>query len=79
VWLPEFESGGAILYTSDGNPDTVTVPDPLPGSLDGALDPDLIAASGKTLIQYDPGTGEPTGSMSTGIASVWQREHAFPA
>ena len=57
-WFPVFEDGGVILYTSDGNPDTVTVPDPLSGWLDGTLDPDLIAASGKTLIQYDPGTGE---------------------
>lgn len=75
-WLPQFENGGVILYTSDGNPDTVTVPDPLSGWLDGALDPDLIAASGKTLIQYDPGTGEPTGAISSGITSVWQRRPA---
>ena len=77
-WLPQFENGGVILYTSDGDPDTVTVPDPLPEWLGDSLDPDLIAASGKTLIQYDPGTGEPIGSTSSGIASVWLREHAFP-
>lgn len=78
-WLPVMESGGVILYTSDGNPDMITVPDPLPGVLDGTLDPELIAASGKTLIQYDPESGEPTGSTSIGIASMWMREQAIPA
>lgn len=63
-WLPMFENGGVILYTSDGNPDTVTIPDPLPTWLDGTLDLDLIAASGKTLVQYDPGAGEPAGGAA---------------
>ncbi|HYH13144.1 MAG TPA: hypothetical protein VD789_12370, partial [Thermomicrobiales bacterium] len=62
---------------SDGNPDTITVPDPLPGMLDGTLDPEVIAASGKTLIQYDPESGEPIGSTSTGIASMWMREQEY--
>jgi hypothetical protein len=48
------ESGEVILYTSDGDPDTISVPDPLPPLLEGELDPGLIAASNKTLIQYDP-------------------------
>jgi peptidoglycan/xylan/chitin deacetylase (PgdA/CDA1 family) len=78
-WLPHLETQDAILYTSDGDPGTVTVPDPLPASLEGALDPELIAASGKTLIQYDPGTGEPVGSTAAGVAAVWQRPRAFPA
>lgn len=78
-WLPAMESGDVILYTSDGNPDTITVPDPLPGLLDGTLDPDLIAASGKTLIQYDPATGEPRGSTPTGIAAMWLRERDISA
>ncbi|MBA2288991.1 MAG: polysaccharide deacetylase family protein [Chloroflexia bacterium] len=71
-WLPMFENGGVILYTSDGNPDTVMIPDPLPTWLDGTLDPDLIAASGKTLVQYDPGTGEPTGGTAD-APTGWHR------
>lgn len=78
-WLPEMENGGVILYASDGDPNTITVPDPLPGPLEGTLDPDLIAASGKTLIQYDPASGEPIGSTSTGIAGMWMREQDDPA
>ncbi len=51
-WFTAFEDGSVILYTSDGNPETVTVPDPLPPLLKGELDPDLISLSGKELIQY---------------------------
>jgi peptidoglycan/xylan/chitin deacetylase (PgdA/CDA1 family) len=53
-WFTAFAEGSVILYTSDGNPDTVTVPDPLPTLLEGELDPDLISESGKELIQYSP-------------------------
>ncbi len=51
-WFTAFEDGSVILYASDGNPETVTVPDPLPPLLEGELDPDLISQSGKELIQY---------------------------
>ncbi|HEV2065948.1 MAG TPA: polysaccharide deacetylase family protein [Thermomicrobiales bacterium] len=53
-WFTAFEDGNAILYVSDGNLDTVTVPDPLPPLLVEELDPDLISESGKELIQYGP-------------------------
>lgn len=52
VWFGKMERGEIPLYTSDGNPDTVTVPDPLPEFLQNEFDPALIAASGKQLIQY---------------------------
>lgn len=78
-WLPSLEHGNAILYTSDGDPDTVTVPSPLPASLDGAFDPELIAAGGKTLIQYDPESGAPVGASTTGSLAVWQRPRGIPA
>lgn len=51
-WFTAFEKGQVILYASDGNAETVTVPDPLPTLLEGELDPDLISRSGKELIQY---------------------------
>ncbi len=78
-WLPVMADGGVILYTSDGDPETVTVPDPLPGWLDGTLDPELIAESGKTLIQYDPETGELVGSAAIDNSQAWRRPVAIPA
>ncbi len=51
--------GEVTLYTSDGDPDTVTVPDPLPSTLQNEFDPDAITASGKQLIRYNERTGEP--------------------
>jgi peptidoglycan/xylan/chitin deacetylase (PgdA/CDA1 family) len=57
IWFGRMERGEIPLYTSDGNPETVTIPDPLPEYLQNEFDPALIAASGKQLIQYpDDGT-----------------------
>lgn len=53
IWFGTFERGEVALYTSDGNPDTITVPDPLPKFLQNEFDPALIAASGKTLVTYE--------------------------
>jgi hypothetical protein len=54
-WFEVFADAGVILYVSDGDPQTITVPDPLPSRLDGELDPNLIAGKGKQLVQYVPG------------------------
>ncbi|HEV2128368.1 MAG TPA: polysaccharide deacetylase family protein [Thermomicrobiales bacterium] len=78
-WLPVMADGGVILYTSDGDPETVMVPDPLPGWLGGALDPELTAESGKTLIQYDPETGELVGAAAIDNSQAWRRSAAIPA
>jgi len=75
-WFPAFADGGVILYTSDGRPGVITVPDPLPGWLDGTLDPDLIAASGKTLTQYDSDTGQTTDG-TTGAPAGWHRRETI--
>ena len=64
-WLPRMESGEVVLYTSDGNPDTISVPDSLPPLLEGELDPDVIAANGKTLIRYDPDSASGGATRST--------------
>jgi peptidoglycan/xylan/chitin deacetylase (PgdA/CDA1 family) len=57
TWFGRMTSGEVPLYTSDGNPDTVTIPDPLPEFLQNEFDPAVIAASGKELIRYpDDGT-----------------------
>lgn len=54
----EIEKGWVILYTSDGNPETVTVPWPLPEYHWGKLDTEGIANSGLTLVKYHPKTGK---------------------
>ena len=53
TWFPDFEARPESLYTSDGNPDTITVPNTLPIDVDGSLDTDKITAEGKQLIRYD--------------------------
>ena len=51
-WFAQFQSRPDLLYTSDGNPDTITVPSILPPEQDGLLDTETIAAQGKELIEY---------------------------
>ncbi|MGN6031107.1 MAG: hypothetical protein ACTHQE_05525, partial [Thermomicrobiales bacterium] len=58
LWFPMFARGEVSLYVSDGDPSTVTVPNPLPADLEGQLDPAVIAAQGHTLLRYDVTTGE---------------------
>jgi peptidoglycan/xylan/chitin deacetylase (PgdA/CDA1 family) len=50
-WFTAFTKGEVTLYTSDGDPDTVTVPDPLPSTLQNEFDPDANTARGKQLIR----------------------------
>lgn len=59
-WWKKIESGELTMYTSDGNPDIVTVPDPLPATISGQVDADRNAKHGRTLIEYDPATGKVT-------------------
>ncbi len=63
-WFGWFEDGQSIVYVSDGNPTTVTIPDPVPNALADQFDPQYITADGQTLIQYDPVTGLTTGTVS---------------
>ncbi|MGC4108040.1 MAG: polysaccharide deacetylase family protein [Thermomicrobiales bacterium] len=57
LWFPMFEDGGVSLYVSDGDPMTISVPDPLPADLEGKLDPEAIVAGGRILLRYDAETG----------------------
>ena len=54
----EIEKGWIILYTSDGNPETITVPWPLPEYHWGKLDVEGVTNSGLTLVKYHPKTGK---------------------
>lgn len=53
----EIDKGWVILYTSDGNPDTVTIPWPLPQYQWGKLDVEAVTSRGLTLVKYHPETG----------------------
>jgi hypothetical protein len=76
-WFGKIERGEVPLYTSDGNPTTVTVPDPLPDTLAGELDAPLIASNGLTLVQYDPLTGHRTNPPAEAATPVaWRRDAA---
>ena len=57
-WWKKIESGELTMYTSDGNPDIVTIPDPLPANISGQADTERGAKHGRTLIEYDPATGK---------------------
>lgn len=79
-WFGAIERGEVVLYTSDGNPATVTVPDPLPAELAGELDAPLIASSGMTLVQYDPLTGHRTNPPPDAATPVaWRRDDTVAA
>lgn len=55
-WFGMIEDGEILIYVSDGNPDGITIPDPVPASLEDQFDPELIEAAGHELIRY-PGSG----------------------
>jgi len=50
-WFPPMTGDPSWLYTSDGNPNTITVPNTIP-SQDGSLNEDSIANQGKELVRY---------------------------
>ncbi|MGN6483530.1 MAG: SH3 domain-containing protein [Thermomicrobiales bacterium] len=62
-------SGEMLVYTSDGNPDTVTVPNPVPEFLANEFDAAAIQADGKTLVRYDTGTAPASTSSSASGAN----------
>ncbi len=68
-WWKKIEDGELTMYTSDGNPNVITVPDPLPSNIAGALDPAQVATRGRTLVEYDPATGK--AKKNTAAATEW--------
>ena len=52
-WQDQIETGAATLFTSDGNPATVTIPDPIPEDVADDYDPEWAAAYGMEVIRYD--------------------------
>lgn len=53
LWKEQIERGALTLYTSDGNPASVTIPEELPEDLVGQFDPDDLASRGRSLLRYD--------------------------
>jgi peptidoglycan/xylan/chitin deacetylase (PgdA/CDA1 family) len=52
-WQEQIETGAVTLFTSDGNPGTVTIPDPIPADVADQFDPDWAGSYGMVLIRYD--------------------------
>ncbi len=52
-WTGLIESGEVTLFTSDGNPATVTIPDALPEDIAGHWDSEWASAYGMEVIRYD--------------------------
>lgn len=70
-YLVELASGSTTtVYTSDGNPDTVTVPNPVPDYLANEFDASAIKDSGKRLVRYDTDQGQQLGTPSAGSPPV---------
>ncbi len=81
-WFPAFANGTTSLYTSDGNPGTVTVPAAIPADLAMQFNASVIIQSGKALIRYDSASGQTGtlpfngGSLAIGIDHSAVRERS---
>lgn len=69
-WFDQFATGSVIPYTSDGNPETVVVPNDETTLMATELDPASLAASGKTVLTYDRASGSVIAAHETPIGSV---------
>jgi peptidoglycan/xylan/chitin deacetylase (PgdA/CDA1 family) len=52
-WTGKIESGDITMFTSDGNPATVTIPNDIPEDIAGHWDPEWASAYGMQVIRYD--------------------------
>ncbi len=57
-WFGMIEGGDILIYVSDGDPGTITIPDPVPNSLDDQYDAETIVADGHRLVRYSPDIGQ---------------------
>ncbi|MDQ3654138.1 MAG: hypothetical protein M3457_03530 [Chloroflexota bacterium] len=53
-WFDRIEDGDILVYVSDGNPDTITIPDPGPPSLAEHFDAEPVVADGHQLVRSSP-------------------------
>jgi len=52
-WKSQIETGGITVFTSDGNPGTVTIPNEIPADVAEGFDPEWAQSYGMVLIRYD--------------------------
>src|SRR5690606_8472654 len=57
-WFGMIERGEIIVYTSDGNPETIAVPDPQHPALDGTLNQEALQADGVSVLHYRVDDGQ---------------------
>lgn len=62
-WFGTIDDGDILIHVSDGNPETITIPDPVPNSLVDQFDPDTVVSEGHQLIRYAPDTGQVSDSQ----------------
>ncbi len=53
-WTGRMENGETTLFISDGNPATVTIPDPIPEDIAGHYDHEWATSYGMKVIRYTP-------------------------
>ena len=56
-WQEQIERGTITLFTSDGNPGTVTIPDPIPADVAPQFDPEWASSYGMKVIRYEAEPG----------------------
>lgn len=79
-WQDQFLRGETTLYTSDGNPDTITVPETLPEDIAGQFDPGIVASQDMQLVTWrpasdpatTPGTAPPASPTLSDAAELWR-------
>lgn len=57
-WLNRLAQEPDQLYTSDGDPNTITIPAALPPALEGTFNRTRAETEGKIIVEYDPNTGD---------------------
>jgi peptidoglycan/xylan/chitin deacetylase (PgdA/CDA1 family) len=65
-WKEQIETGGLTLFTSDGNPATVTIPNQVPADVADQLDLDWAQSYGMILIRYDLPEGATPAAIDPG-------------
>jgi peptidoglycan/xylan/chitin deacetylase (PgdA/CDA1 family) len=68
-WTGLIESGAVTMFTSDGNPTRVSIPNQIPDDIADQFDPDWAQAYGMQLIRYDI----PASTGTDGAQRDWSR------
>ena len=68
-WQKQIETGSITLFTSDGNPGTVTIPNQIPADVADQFDPEWAQGYGMILIRYDLPEDAPEDTSDPGLAA----------